>query len=92
MTESQRPKFDGTINLGHIITASSMGLAMITMFVNFKVNEANHEARITSLEEYRKESRDLSKVMADTQGVATRNMDRMTFLIDQMMTKKPQQP
>lgn len=44
------PKFDWTINLGHLLTISAMLIALATAYTTYQVTINDHDSRLRSLE------------------------------------------
>jgi hypothetical protein len=47
---SHLPKFDWTINLGHVLTIAAVLGTMATAYTTYQVTISDHDARIRSLE------------------------------------------
>lgn len=70
-TRRRGARFDPTINLGHIITGATtvitMGAALGTMWVNFKVTESQHASRLDSNDKAITELKETTRHLAETQ-------------------------
>lgn len=89
---TRRPRFDGTINLGHILTALMMGAALLTMWTNTKVTEAEHNSRITVLENSQKDMHDTVKSLAESAASSQRTQDKLSLTLDYLAKQMPQKP
>lgn len=89
---SPRPRFDGTINLGHVLTALMMGAALLTMWVNTKVTEAEHNSRITVLENSQKDIHDTVKTLADNASATQRTQDKLSLTLEYLAKQIPSHP
>jgi len=79
---SNKPRFDGTINLGHILTALMMGAALVTMWANTKVTEAQHDSRIAALEKSQSRIDETIKTLADNATASQRTQDKLSMTLD----------
>lgn len=91
-SRTRRPRFDGTINLGHILTALMMGAALLTMWTNTKVTEAEHNSRITVLENSQKDMHDTVKTLAESAASSQRTQDKLSLTLDYLAKQMPQKP
>lgn len=78
------PRFDPTINLGHILTAMGMLCALLTMWTNMKVTTASLEARVAVLE---KQNTDIATSQAFTAKALERLTVTLEFLSKQQSSK-----
>lgn len=79
---SKKPRFDGTINLGHILTALMMGAALLTMWVNTKVTEAEHNSRLLVLERSQSRIDETVTKLADNAAASQRTQDKLSLTLD----------
>jgi predicted metalloprotease len=86
--EIRRPKFDGTVNLGHILTAFSMLIAGLLVWSQSMVVQAKQDMRILGIEQSVLEQRSSLKQMADTQQIAIRNQDKMNTAIEYLTQQR----
>lgn len=86
--EKQRPRFDGTINLGHVLTILTMGAALATMWVNGRVAQADHETRIVVLEQTQREFKETLKQMSETAAQGMRNQDKISLALEYLTKGK----
>lgn len=86
--ETSKPRFDGTINLGHVITFLSMGAALVTMYTNDQVWRADHDSRMKYVEASELELRKSIDKLSETQMMETRALDRVNLTIERIADKK----
>lgn len=79
---SKKPRFDGTINLGHILTALMMGAALLTMWTNTKVTQAEQNSRIAVLEKSQTRTDETMKTLADNASSSQRTQDKLSMTLD----------
>ncbi len=79
---SRKPRFDGTINLGHVLTALMMGAALLTMWTNTKVTQAEQNSRLTVLEHSQVEMHDTMKILADNASASQRTQDKLSLTLE----------
>ncbi len=89
---SNKPRFDGTINLGHVLTMIMMGTALLTMWTNTKVTEAEHNSRITVLEHSQVEMHDTMKTLADSASASQRTQDKLSLTLEYLAKQIGQKP
>lgn len=87
--DTPKPRFDPTINLGHILTALMMGAALVTMWANMKVGQADHEARIRALEVGQIETRATLTKLAELEAGSARTQDKLTLTIEYLSKQIP---
>ena len=88
--EARRPRFDGTINLGHILTASAMLLGGIVVWSQSLVVQAKQDLRINYLEKTMGESTDAVKKVAETQQQMVLNQAKVSTALDMLVrNQKP---
>lgn len=88
--ERRHPKFDGTINLGHVLTILTMVLGLATVYVNGRVTTADHESRLRALEEVSKEFKITLAKVAENEAMGVRNQERIATTLDWLVKdKKP---
>lgn len=90
--DRKRPKFDGTFNLGHILTIVTMIGGLALMWANGRVSQADHEIRIVSLERSQVEMRTSIVKMAETADQAMRNQDKISIALDYLVKERPPKP
>lgn len=83
-SELRRPRFDGTINLGHILTIVSGGLVVFTMFVNFRDTVKDLDSRVRILESNNARLSTTLEKISDNQSAIVRTQDRQTVLFEQL--------
>lgn len=86
--ERRKPRFNGEINLGHVLTILTMGCALATMWVNGRVAQADHETRLVALEQTQKEFKETLGKMAETAQQGMRNQDRITVALEYLTKTK----
>lgn len=84
-----KPRFDGTVNLGHILTMLAMGSALLTMWTNQRVSQADHEFRIRALEGNQAKFEATLAKMAENEAVALRNQEQLRMTVEWMMKGEP---
>lgn len=89
---SPRPRFDGTINLGHVLTALMMGAALLTMWVNERVTEAEHDSRLKVLEKSQTRTDETVSKLADNAASSQRTQDRLSLTLDFLAKQIPAHP
>lgn len=91
-SESKRARFDPTVNLGHILTAIMMGAALVTMWANMKVGQAEHASRLSALEAAQTRLSQTVDKLADNANTTARTQDRLSLTLDYLskqVTSKP---
>lgn len=89
---SKKPRFDGTINLGHILTALMMSAALLTMWTNTKVTQAEQNSRIAVLEKSQTRTDQTLATLADSATASQRTQDKLSLTLDflaKQVTLKP---
>jgi len=89
-SEIRRLKFDGTINLGHVLTAGSMLLGGFLVWSQSMVVQAKQDVRINVVEQSVIEQRAALRQLADTQQIAMRTSDRLSTAIE-YLSQRPKQ-
>lgn len=84
----RRPRFDGTITLGHVMQLLAMGGAILTMFVSFRDSVRELDARVKYLERSQGSLTISVEKLTDNQTQIARTADRLSFAIESML-KKP---
>lgn len=84
----RKPRFDGTINLGHILTAVVMGAGLVTMWANAKVITADHESRLKTLEQAQVEFKQGLSKLAENESMALRTQDKLANTMDWLMKER----
>lgn len=83
--ENHKPRFDGTVNLGHILTALAMVFGGTVVWTQSQVAQTRIDARVTLVE------RDVKSIMvtqektAENMQLALRTQDRMTLAVDALI-------
>lgn len=80
--EQRKPKFDGTINLGHIIQAIILIAGFWMWLTTARVQNALLEARVTALENNNREVRDSMREMTAALSKVAVTQERMTTSIE----------
>lgn len=81
-SSGKRPRFDPTINLGHVLTALMMGAALVTMWANSKVVEAEHSSRIAAVERSQTEMKVTMDKIADNASASQRTQDKLSLTLE----------
>lgn len=85
-----KPKFDGTVNLGHIFTAVAMLLGGLAVWYNSQISIAKMDARISSMELGIHDLRETTKTLADNQQISLRTQDKIANTIEGLTRKSNQ--
>lgn len=89
----RKPKFDGTYNLGHLLTSFTilitMGTAIGTMYVNNKVTTADHETRIHALEFSQAKMQATEEKLSDAVAQGMVNQKEISIALKYLSDKKP---
>lgn len=89
----RRPRFDGTYNLGHLLTSFTilitMGTAIGTMYVNNKVTTADHETRIHALENSQAKMQATEDKLAEAVAQGLINQKEITVALKYLTERKP---
>lgn len=89
--EARKPRFDGTINLGHILTASAMLIGGSVVWTQSQIVQAKQDARIGFVERASSENADAVKKVAEIQQQMARSQERVSLTLEMLMQgKKPQ--
>lgn len=62
----QVPKFDWTVNFGHILTLIVLGATGITAFATYRVTVADHDVRLKFLEAQYQQQNNLNNILTTT--------------------------
>ncbi len=89
---SNKPRFDGTINLGHVLTIIAMGTAMVTVWTSTKVTQAEQNSRLSVLEHSQVEMHDTMKTLADNASASQRTQDKLSLTLEYLAKQIPQRP
>lgn len=89
--ESHKPRFDGTVNLGHVLSLVAMGGALLTMWTNTMVGHADHEVRIKTLEESRAEIRITMARMTENETLALRTQEQLRASLELLVKERDRQ-
>jgi hypothetical protein len=86
--EARRWKFDGTVNLGHILTASVMLVGGLGVWIQGREVAIRQDARLVLVETTMSEVKaNLSKI-SESQQLAIRTQDRLAATLD-AISRKP---
>ena len=86
--QARKPRFDGTVNLGHLLTILTMLVAMASMWAKNEVARADHESRIKALESAQVEFKQTLAKLAENEAAAMRNQDRISTALEYLMKKQ----
>ncbi len=86
--EQRRPKFDGTINLGHMLTAFSMLCGGLFVWGQSREVQAKQDIRISVLEQNALDQKTQMRTLAETQALAIRTQDRLVYAVDSIVGNK----
>lgn len=86
--EKRQPRFDGTINLGHVLTIITMVVGLATVYVNGRVTTADHESRLRALEDVSKEFKITLAKVAENEAQAVRNQERIATTLEWLVKEK----
>lgn len=88
----RKPRFDGTYNLGHLLTSFTilitMGTAIGTMYVNNKVTTADHETRIHALEFSQAKMQATEEKLSDAVAQGMVNQKEISIALKYLSDKK----
>lgn len=87
--EARKPRFDGTINLGHILTATMMLISGLIVWNQSQVVQAKQDVRIAYIEKTASETAESVKKVAEMQQKMAQNQERVAVTLE-LITKKPQ--
>jgi hypothetical protein len=87
--QAHRPRYDGTINLGHILTASAMLLGGFVVWTQSQIVQAKQDVRIEYIERTAQKTADSVNKIMDMQQEMARTQEHVTATL-QVLTKKPQ--
>lgn len=90
--EIRRPRFDGTINLGHILTILTMGAALATVWVNGRIAQSDHESRIKTLESSRIEMNSTIAKVVETANQGMINQEKISIALQYLTRDAKQKP
>lgn len=85
--EARKPRFNGEINLGHILTILALMGSMTMVWMKGRETDLGHEFRLNRVEGDVAEMRKTMTQLADTQALAVRNQEKLTWTIDQLSGK-----
>lgn len=88
LEDTRRPRFDGVVNLGHILTIIAMLGALSAMWMNARVVQTDQEARIRALEVSNTEMRSTMKILADSQTQQQLSLREIAISL-KYLTKQP---
>lgn len=88
--QRRHPKFDGTINLGHVLTIITMVIGLATVYVNGRVTTADHESRLRALEEVSRDFKLTLAKVAENEAQAVRTQERIATTLDWLVKEKKQ--
>jgi|688.fasta_scaffold00471_96 hypothetical protein len=86
--EQRRPKFDGTVNLGHMLTAFSMLCGGLFVWGQSREVQAKQDVRLSVVEQAMIDQRDQMRKLAETQSLAIRTQDRLVYAVDSVIGNK----
>ncbi len=81
-TPSNKPRFDPTINLGHLLTAMMMAAALLTMWTNLRVTQAQADSRLAILEKSQQKTEETIGKLADNASTSARTQDKLGLTLD----------
>ncbi len=85
--EARRLRFDGTVNLGHVLTMAVMLIGGIGVWTQGQISASTQNARMTYMEKDATEIRTMLKQVSETQQIALRNQDKVTATVE-ILAKK----
>lgn len=77
-----KPRFDGTVNLGHILTAVTMLMGGIVVWSQAQVGFAKQDSRISALELGQVEIRVIVAKLTENQQATLRNQDKIATTLE----------
>lgn len=87
-----KPRFDGTVNLGHLLTVVSMVGALLTFFVTMRESVSRLDARVQFLERAQVSMVTTMDKLSDNQTSLVRAQDRITILFEQQAKQQQRNP
>lgn len=91
-SQSRKPRFDPTVNLGHIMTMLMMGAALLTMWTNLKVSTAQSDSRIAVLEKSQQETKETITKLADNAATSVRTQDKLSLTLEYLAKQVGNKP
>jgi len=85
--QERKPRFDGTINLGHILTALMMLVSGLIVWTQSQVVQAKQDLRISYIERTSAETSDSVKKVSEMQQQMARCQEHVATTLE-MLTKK----
>jgi len=86
--EARRWKFDGTVNLGHILTASVMLVGGLGVWIQGREVAIRQDARLVLVETTMAEVKSNLSKISESQQLAIRTQDRLAATLD-AISRKP---
>lgn len=80
----RKPRFDGTVTLGNVLTALAMMGGLWLFFTKVEIRSTQMDSRIAFLESSQRDIRDALNKLSDTQSQSSRAIERMTTAIEYM--------
>lgn len=90
--QSKRPRFDPTVNLGHIISGVLMASGLATMWVSSKVDNAKMDSRISVLEISAIKQSNIVDKLADSSNASQRTQDKLSLTLDYLAKRVESKP
>lgn len=86
---SRKPRFDPTVNLGHILTAIMMAGGFVGMWASMKVSQSEHNSRISVMEAAQAEMKSNIAKLAENANITARAQDRMSMTLEYLAKQAP---
>lgn len=88
--EARKPRFDGTINLGHLLTAGTMLIGGMVVWTQSQIVQAKQDLRISYVETAATANSDSLRKLADSHQQMVRSQERVTITLE-LLTKGQKQ-
>ena len=84
--EARKPRFDGTINLGHLLTAGTMLIAGMVVWTQSQIVQAKQDLRISYVETAANANAEALHKLAESHQQMARSQERVTITLE-LLTK-----
>lgn len=84
--EARKPRFDGTINLGHLLTAGTMLIGGMVVWTQSQIMQAKQDLRITYVEQTTASNTEALKKLSDGYQQLVMSQERVTITLE-LLTK-----
>ena len=87
--QERKPRFDGTVNLGHILTAIMMLVSGLIVWTQSQVVQAKQDLRISYIEKTSAETADSVKKVSEMQQQMARSQEHVATTLEMLTKKSP---